>query len=154
MIIRNDLDFKQNLILLNNSLKPYQYKAYIDMNYFFLTDDEKEKKKLEDTYKSSLSNNAKGGNINLLEYSYLLDFYETKGTIVNVSWYIDLINKIENDIIAQTVVTLFPKLFKLTKENKIQLIVDDLTKKIIREKKDYIKFTQDQNRAELLRRLL
>lgn len=117
------------------------------MNYFFLTDDEKEKKKLEDTYKLLLSNNAKKGNINLLEYSYLLDFYETKGTIVNVSWYIDLINKIENDTIAQTVVAIFSKLFKLTKENKIQLIVDDLAKKIIKEKKDYIKFTQDQKDA-------
>lgn len=116
------------------------------MNCFFLSEYEKEKKQQEDIYKSLISNYIKKGIINLLEYSYLLDFYETNGTLVNVYWYINTINKINNNELAQIIIKIFPILFKSIEntEGSIELLTNNLTIQIINDKKDYIEFTKDQ----------
>jgi len=118
------------------------------MNYFFLTDQEKDSQRLDVLYKAKLSHHVKQGNLNLLEYSYMLDFYDTKGTLVNISWYIMLINKLEDLELNQIMEQLFSDLFEFNKEtSQIILKTIDLKKKIIKEKKHHIKFTDDQKDA-------
>jgi hypothetical protein len=119
------------------------------MNYFLLTDQEKGIQKLDGEYKAKLSYHVKEGNLNLLEYSYMLDYYDTKGTIVNVLWYITLVNKLADIELNQIVEQIFPSLLEVNPKetSSILLKTTDLSKKIIKEKKKHIKFTGDQKDA-------
>lgn len=116
------------------------------MNRFFLTDQEKEIENLSNIYKLSILKHTKNGNLNLLEYSYLLDFYENKGTLVNASWYISLINKLNDTELCSSIEKLFPELFK-KKDSQIKFKIKDFKKAIIKDKKQQINFTDDQSVA-------
>jgi len=44
-------------------------------------------------YREHINNLVTEGNLDLLQYSYLLDFGKDNGCITNVSWFIEIINK-------------------------------------------------------------
>lgn len=137
-----------------------------------MSNEEKIALKLEQEYKAKISYHVKNGNINLLEYSYLLNFHVKGGTMVNISWFISLANKIHNIEIknnfdfANIVVQLFPTLLcinndvsinndissdnsddEIVQKQTISFNIEKLTKRIIKDKKDAIQFTNDQLQA-------
>lgn len=117
------------------------------MNYFFLTEEEKEKQKNTEEYGKILSESIKFGKITLLEYTYLNDYYNDKGTIVNSSWFIEIINKLNNKDMCALIEKIFPDLYKKSEDVKIKSKVTKLAELIIKDKKDHIKFTKDQLEA-------
>jgi len=108
------------------------------MNYFLLTDDE---------YKQLISNSIKSGKINLLEYTYLTDYYNDKGTIVNSTWFIEIINKLDDKEMCILIEKIFPDLYKKCEDNKIKTKITKLTESIVKDKKECIEFTDDQLEA-------
>lgn len=119
------------------------------MDIFLLTNEEKEQRKLDNEYRSKISSNVKKGNINLLEYSYLIDFYETKGSLVNSDWFLSIVTKINDRELDKTITKIFDKIFTIEKNtNKlVNKIASDLEKNIINQKKDVINFNSDQKEA-------
>jgi hypothetical protein len=116
------------------------------MNFFLLTDEEKVKQKLDTEYRTKVSVHVKNKNIDLLEYAYLLDYYENKGTIVNSSWYLNIINKLKDKEFCAIISDIFPTLFKHN-EDKIEFTLINLADDIIKDKKKIIEFTKDQTDA-------
>ena len=119
------------------------------MNFFLLTEEEKEWQKLDTLYRSKVSENVKSGKINLLEYSYLIDYYDNKGTLVNSQWFCNIINIIKDKDFSEGIIKIFPNFFKFDEIDNtlIKIKLTDLTNNIIEDKKENIKFTEDQNDA-------
>ena len=122
------------------------------MDFFMVSDEEKIKIQLESTYKDKLSKSVKDGKLNLLEYSYMADYRETNGTIVNTNWFIDLVNKIDDIDFSIAVTKIFKSFFKLCDKNdmensKIKFKLSKLSDDIIEDKEDEITFTGDQKHA-------
>lgn len=115
------------------------------MNAFFQSDEEKMQQQREEKYKIRLHDHVKSGKMNLLEYTYMTDYYTT-GTIVNSAWYLDILNKINDSEINNIVVQVFPKIFR-KKDNKLIFKLTKLSENIIENKKFHIVFTADQKSA-------
>lgn len=114
------------------------------MNYFFLSESEKDLKLNTDEYNQLISTHVKNGNLNLLEYSYL-SMYLQSSTIVNSNWYINIVNRLQDKKIS----IIIPKLFKMfsNDENDESLIKhrhENLTENIVKHKEGQMKFTADQ----------
>lgn len=115
----------------------------MNINSYFITDEEKDKQKLLKHYNEQISFNVKKGNINLSEYSCVNNFNDT---IINISWFIECINKMNDESIVDIVVELHHKLF--IKNNKLLCFkLNDMYDVIINEKIKYIEFTDDQKNA-------
>lgn len=77
-------------------------------------------------YREHINNLVTKGNLNLLEYTYLLEFGKDNGCITNVSWLVDIVNSLNNKITKNIVKEAFPKYFKIKNE---QLIINKNIKK-------------------------
>ena len=118
-------------------------KTLIRMNFFTLSDDDIQKQKMTESYKKYITSSVKAGQLNLLEYSYMLDYENIGGTLVNASWFLDLTKKINNDELNLIITKQMSKLFCI-KEGALMLNSHDLPDKLILEKKNIIDFTKDQ----------
>jgi len=116
------------------------------MNFFLASDDESEDENINVAYKKIIMQAVKDDKLNLLEYSYLLDYFVTGGTLVNASWFIALIKKINDPDLTKMVINKHGDLFSESSE-KILKLKSGLAKKLIKEKKSVIKFTKDQRSA-------
>lgn len=52
-------------------------------------------------------------NLNLLEYSYLMEFEKTGGCLTNISWMTDIVNKIDSKKTRKIVREAFPQYFRI-----------------------------------------
>lgn len=116
------------------------------MNKYFETDEEKKMRTLDEQYKKKITNATKDGKINLLEYSYMLDFDKDGGTLVNAKWFEKLCNKINDSTLNEIIIEKFGNFF-FTEEGKIMLNDGNICKNLIIDKKDIIEFTNDQKNA-------
>lgn len=116
------------------------------MNFFLASDDESEDENKNVAYKKIIMQAVKDGKLNLLEYSYLLDYFVTGGTLVNASWFISLIKKINDADLTKMVINKHGDLFSESSD-KILKLKSGLAKKLINEKKSVINFTKDQRSA-------
>lgn len=117
------------------------------MNYFFLSESEKELRINTENYTQLISKHVKSGNLNLLEYSYLLSYLQSS-TVVNSNWYINLINKLEDIELAVVI----PKIFHMFSQNdknncEIKHHYENLTDDIVKYKDGKMDFTEDQLNA-------
>lgn len=115
------------------------------MNFFLVSEDVKEEDVLTEKYKKKITQCVKSNTINLLEHSYLMDYINNGGSIVNASWFVALINKINDDELKDIVIKRMGKIF--CKKGQDLMINDDLTRELIDEKAKIIKFTSDQDDA-------
>lgn len=84
--------------------------------------------------------------INLLEFTFLIEFIKSKGLIINVNWFVDIINRINNDDFINICYKSFDKLFTIS-QKKIKFDAEKLTNEFIVSKKDSLEFTNDQKVA-------
>ena len=116
------------------------------MSYFFLSDDERERKNNIEEYTKIIAEYVKNEKINLLEYSYLISYLE-KSTIVNCEWFMNIINNFNDSRINCIVEKLFDMFICDKTENKIKLKYNNLTHEISKDKSELITFTSDQTTA-------
>lgn len=116
------------------------------MNFFLLSDDESEDENVIGVYKKIISQAVKDDKLNLLEYSYLLDYFTGGASLINASWFINLIKKINDPDLTKIVINKHGTLYSKTKTNELKL-KSGLSKKLIKEKKSVIRFTKDQRSA-------
>lgn len=116
------------------------------MSYFFLSEGEKELKLNTEEYTRLISEHVKAGDLNLLEYSYMMAYLQSS-TIVNSNWYINLVNRLGDQQLCQII----PKLFSMfnCEENSCQIKhrYENLTNDIVEYKKETMEFTIDQLNA-------
>jgi hypothetical protein len=111
------------------------------VNFFLLTqtDEEKNKNKANEEYKMILSSNVSSGTYNLLEYTYLLNYINEGQTIINISWFIELINKLKNNDMNKIIINLYPNIYKTIDDNQIDSNIKNLINNMKLDKKDHIK---------------
>lgn len=117
------------------------------MSYFFLSEGERESKLNIDEYTQLISTHVKLGNLNLLEYSYLLAYLQSS-TVVNSNWYINLVNRLQDKNLS----LIIPKLFNMfTNDEHNSLLIkhkhENLTDDIVKYKEGQMEFTTDQLNA-------
>lgn len=115
------------------------------MDLFLISDEDKEKIRLNEQYISKITQAVKDEKLNLLEYSYLINYKDIGGTLANAQWFVNLINKINDDELYNLVITIFKNLY--AKNNNQIILNDNIYKNLIKEKKEIIKFTKDQKKA-------
>lgn len=96
----------------------------------------------EKSFKKKLNDHVKAGKINLLEFSYLRGY---SGSIINSSWFIDLLNKLDDNEIIKICLDMF-KIFTKNDE-KIQVDIVTIMNEMIESKADTINFTYDQKKG-------
>ena len=96
----------------------------------------------EKTFKKKLNDHVKAEKINLLEYSYLRGY---TGSIINSSWFIDLLNKLDDKEMIKICLDMF-KIFTKNDE-KIQVDIVTIMNDMIESKADTINFTYDQKKG-------
>jgi ATP-dependent exoDNAse (exonuclease V) alpha subunit len=87
------------------------------------------------------------GKLNLLEYTYLTQFTKAGGSLGNVSWLIDLIERINEKNLRKQCIETFNKFFNNCNDEKLQVDNVGIATKFIDDKKDIVAFTQDQQIA-------
>lgn len=116
------------------------------MDRFFCNEEPPEKQK-ENEYNSLITECKNKQTLSLLEYSYLLQYWSS-GTIVNSNWFINIINKQDNERLCRLIKEKFSNIYKKVKgKNKLKLINTDLTDELIENKKNRIKFNCDQKKV-------
>ena len=104
--------------------------------------------KLDQEYKTLIIDELKKNKIDQYEYSYIMDYLENKGTIINSVRYIAILNKLQNVKLYELSIKLFPNFFIYNKtDNILQSKTESLKNIIVLEKDKYIKFTKDQLKA-------
>lgn len=115
------------------------------MDRFFCTEEISKEKQIENEYRAFLGTSVKNGKINLLEYTYLIDYVEEGSTIVNSGWFMEIINKLDNADLCKNVKKMFPNIYsKIDSKSKIKSKASKLSNIIIEDKKAHINFTKDQ----------
>jgi ribosomal protein L31E len=116
------------------------------MSYFFLSEGEKELRINTDEYNQLISTHVKLGNLNLLEYSYLLTYLQSS-TIVNSDWYINLVNRLNDEKLSVVIPKLFNMFYKKDNLHEIKHRHENLTDDITKYKEGTMEFTSDQLNA-------
>jgi hypothetical protein len=102
---------------------------------------------LEDDYNKIITNCLNNGTLSLLEHSYITQYWKNE-SIVKSNWFVEIINKQNNnklcDIINQQFSTIYEK---IDEENKIISVINNLTKKLIKNKKNTIEFNSEQKKV-------
>ena len=121
----------------------------MDITCYLNNNDTKEDKKkisinpLINEFTNNLNFYVKTNKINMLEFTFLIQFAKSNGSIININWLTYILNKINDNDFSTMTVSIFPKL--LTKNNNqlffnSQFIVDEF----LEFKKDTMEFTNDQ----------
>ncbi len=114
----------------------------------FFCNEETEEIKLTNTFKNIIMEGVKTDKLTLLEYSYMQDYLEEGGTIVNSGWFFEIVNRLDNADFSRTVKKIFPHIYsKVDGKNTIKSKVNKLADIIVEDKKQHIKFTRDQLNA-------
>lgn len=122
------------------------YDKIVKMDKFFVFEESAEKI-AEKKFKEITSDCVKNKTMSLLEHSYLLDFYDSGGSIVNSNWFIEIVNKQSNEELCRIIKNRAPTIYKKVKDkNEIKLISSNLYEEIKKNKSDTIKFTKDQKK--------
>jgi hypothetical protein len=99
-------------------------------------------------YKELIQKYLTEKHLNLLEYTYLVNLSKDKELIINIRWFIEIINKINDDAFKKICCDTFPKIIKMeTITKEIIPNTGDLLDKIIDHKKDIFIYTDDQKKA-------
>lgn len=113
------------------------------MDKYLLTDNEKKQNKYEALYKSKICQYSKSDTITLLEYSYLLNFCNTKDSIINSMWFVEIVNKINDEELNNCITNIFNNIF-CVENNVVALKTNTITNTICEARNDRIQFTNDQ----------
>jgi tRNA A37 threonylcarbamoyladenosine biosynthesis protein TsaE len=117
------------------------------MNFFMQTDEEIEDQKLCELYKKKITKGVKDDNLNLLEFSYLIDYEKDGGTLINSNWYTSLINKLNDTELNDVVLKRIKNIYRMDDDGKLIGEHTSLAAKLIKEKRNTILFTSDQKRG-------
>jgi len=90
---------------------------------------------------TKIHNLVSNNKINLLEFTYLKEFDNQKGSLINSQWVADLCNNINDNEFNDVIIKVYPKIFKI-KSEKIIVSIKGLLKEITK-----INFTNDQKKA-------
>ena len=115
------------------------------MNHFFITEGERQLKLNTEEYTRLISDHVKLENINLLEYSYLMSYIQSN-TIVNSNWYLNIINRLQDQNLSKIVTNLFD-MYSLSENLDVVHKYENLTQEIIKYKEGQMEFTTDQLNA-------
>lgn len=124
------------------------------MQYYTLDDEEKKKYDNAMNFFKLMSNCQKSGMINIVECEYIINFYKSSGTIVNIKWFQCLVQKIfdlmsvdEKKILIDYLVGRFNKIFETKKLNELKL--KKIHKMIIEESKQNLnmKYNSEQKKG-------
>jgi tRNA(Met) C34 N-acetyltransferase TmcA len=102
----------------------------MDITYFF------EEAEINEEYKDInllLHKAIENNKLELLEYTYIMDFLGQNGNIININWLKKILNKIDD----KELTNIFNDKFK-------KYLVNDQMKELIEYKKEVIEFTDDQ----------
>lgn len=123
----------------------------MDITLFLKKEEKKSKKQDTSTlFINLIKDLQQNKDIDILEFTYLLNFCKENGPIINAKWFIDIINKINSyskDTINGTLIKLSSKLFPhLISENgkNVKLATDRILQELLNEKSKFIMFTDDQ----------
>lgn len=113
-------------------------------NFFTKTELEKKPKidKKQMQYSEHLSNIMKNNNIDMNEYTFMLEFYRIKGSIIKIHKFNEIIKKIKN----KDFIELCERLYKNIYDSSGITNVDKLFNKLLKSKFS-IEFTNDQKNA-------
>ena len=98
---------------------------------------------MQNKYKEIINNLAKTNIISLLDHSYLINYLEQGGSVVNCEKFSHLINKSNDKELIKITKKLFPEIYSKI-DNKIKSKISKLYDLIIEDKKHHINFTKDQ----------
>lgn len=89
---------------------------------------------------------ARDVKINLLEFTFMVNFIGSKGNIVNINWFIDIVNKLGDQPFIEMCYKAFGKLFRINQSKCLYFDSESITHELI-SRKDIIEFTNDQSNA-------
>lgn len=121
------------------------------MDVFLMNPEEKAQKETNDNLNFILKNSVKEGILNLLEYSYLVNYFDTNGSLVNSNWFVELINKLINKLNDKKILNMIKSSVKISDslflidKNKLSLKTNELTDTIIGYTS--MEYTNDQKNA-------
>lgn len=98
---------------------------------------------LKNKYKQIIDELVKTSVINLLDHSYLMNYLENGGSIVNSDKYSEIINNSANTELIKISKKIFPNVYSKI-NNKLKPKTSKLSNLIIEDKKQHINFTKDQ----------
>ena len=108
-------------------------------------------KKKAQKYLNYLQNFYKGNKklIDLNEYAHIINFGKITGSIVNIKFIINIINKIADPNFSQICVEIFDDYFEIEKDSDYKIIFknNNISNKFIEERKAIMEFTRDQQIA-------
>lgn len=126
------------------------------MDIFLATYKNKEGIQIE-KIKNKINENVKKTTIDLIEYAYLLDYIQsnmnqnldiiTTTSIINIKWFEEIINKINDIELTKMITSIFAKIFEISQENKLKIKNNNLIELIQEDRKETIIFTDDQKKA-------
>jgi hypothetical protein len=85
--------------------------------------------------------------INLLEHKFLIKFIKNNHSIININWFIDIINRINDNNIINLCSSIFSNLFKKDKIDNINFNKNNIITEINNIKYNKFSFTNEQNEA-------
>lgn len=88
---------------------------------------------------------GKKDKVNLLELTYLIQFIKTNGSLANISWFVDIINKINDDEISKLCASSFNKMLEYNIE--LSFNSDKVTNNFTESKMETMELTDDQKKA-------
>ena len=115
----------------------------MDITYYFSSEHKNIHNPIK--YKQIISECASKKIINLLEYTYLVNFLKDNGTIINLNWFIDIAKKINNEEFNNECIKLFENLF--SSENGIIKTNNNTIINEITSEKNNFEFSNDQRNA-------
>ncbi|AYV84110.1 MAG: UvrD-family helicase [Hyperionvirus sp.] len=92
---------------------------------------------------SYLNKLIKNNTINLLEFTFMVQFAKSGGSIVNIVWLTNIINKIATPELIELAQSAFPKLFT-SKAPTLQYDNSQITTDLIESKRNILEYTSDQ----------
>lgn len=124
-------------------------------------EDEKKQILIDDNktkYSNLLNKFVKSDTIDLLEYSNLMDYYKSKGSLVNLARFTEIVSKIYNDKnidngdkdqFADICVKVFDNIFSPSKKDDVYngININEISDIMIKEKDPHISFSIDQKNA-------
>lgn len=101
-------------------------------------------------YKNDKNDNNEIKTINSLEYTFLVQFARLSGSIINTSWFIEIVNRLDEKEFTSVCKEAF-NIFNINNEsngsNKLSFNIEKIFNELIDSKKNIIDFTNDQKKA-------
>lgn len=99
-----------------------------------------------DTFLAHLTRLTKEKRLNLLEFTFMTQFAKSGGSIVNILWFVDIVNRVTDEDFTNSCQKAFDKLFTVY-EKVLLFDTQKLMEELINSKKEELEFTEDQKVA-------